>query len=284
MNYRECYLDGVNILKKAMVPDAELDTRLLLEFVCKTDRNTLLVHWDREVSSKEQSCFYEFISKREKRIPIQLLTNQQYFYGLPFYVNEHVLIPRQDTEILVEQALKLVKPGMKVLDMCTGSGCIIISIMAMFQNMIGYGVDISKEAIKVAEKNSNELLPREYQPVWKSGDLFHAFEDEIVPPVFDMIVSNPPYIPTKDIKDLMPEVNEHEPMSALDGSEDGLFFYKKIIKESKTYVTDDSSLLFEIGYNQGKAVSLLMEEAGYKEVTVIKDYAGLDRVVIGKRK
>ena len=284
MNYRECYLDGVNILKEAMVPDAELDTRLLLEFVCKTDRNTLLVHWDREVSSKEQSCFYEFISKRAKRIPIQLLTNQQYFYGLPFYVNEHVLIPRQDTEILVEQALKLVKPGMKVLDMCTGSGCIIISMMAMFQKITGYGVDISNEAIKVAEKNSKELLPRDYQPVWKAGDIFHAFEDEVVPPVFDMIVSNPPYIPTKDIKDLMPEVKEHEPISALDGSEDGLFFYKNIIRESKTYVTDDSSLLFEIGYNQGKAVSLLMEEAGYKEVTVIKDYAGLDRVVIGKRK
>lgn len=276
-------MDGVNILKEAEVPEAELDARLLLEFVCKTDRNTLLVHGDREVSGEEQNLFMELIEERAKRVPLQLLTEEQYFYGLPFYVNEHVLIPRQDTEILVEQALRFVKPGMKVLDMCTGSGCIIISLMSLVKDIIGYGVDISIEALKVSVKNGRQLLPADYQPKWLAADLFDAFSGEAVSPVFDVIVSNPPYIPTSDIASLMPEVKDHEPMSALDGCEDGLSFYRRIIKKSNEYLKDSGSLLFEIGYEQKEAVSLLMMEAGFEEVTVVKDYAGLDRVVIGKR-
>lgn len=284
MNYKECYVKGVNVLKKAEVLEAELNARLLLEFVCHTDRNTLLVHGDREVSGEEQNHFMELIKERAKRVPLQLLTKVQYFYGLPFYVNEHVLIPRQDTEILVEQALRFVKPGMKVLDMCTGSGCILISLMSMVKDIIGYGVDISKEALQVSITNGKKLLPADYQPKWFQGDLFDALSGEEAAPIFDVIVSNPPYIPTCDIASLMPEVKDHEPISALDGSEDGLSFYRRIIKEGSAYIKDNGFLLFEIGYNQKEEVSLLMMEAGFEEAIVIKDYAGLNRVVIGKRK
>lgn len=284
MNYKECYGTGVSILKSAEVPEAELDARLLLEFVCHTDRNTLLVHGDREVSVEERNRFMEFIEERAKRVPLQLLTNEQYFYGLPFYVNKHVLIPRQDTEILVEQALQIIKPGMKVLDMCTGSGCILISLMSVVKNVMGYGIDISAEALEVSGINAKRLLPEDYQPKWLKGDLFDAISDEDASPPFDVIVSNPPYIPTCDIPLLMPEVKDYEPITALDGSEDGLCFYRKIIQKSREYLKEEGFLLFEIGYNQSEAVSLLMLEADYKDIIVIKDYAGLDRVVIGKRK
>ncbi len=284
MNYRECYVWGLDILKNAQVPEAENDARLLLEFVCKTDRNTLLVHGDRIVTCEEYERFSQLIQERAKRIPLQQLTKVQYFYGLSFYVNEHVLIPRQDTEILVEQALKLLKPGERVLDICTGSGCILISLMSQLPKITGYGVDISSEALKVAGVNSSQLLSEDNQPQWLLSDLFDAFCDRNDVPVFDMIVSNPPYIPTKDIEQLMPEVKDNEPISALDGKGDGLYFYRRIVEKAHVFLKENGYILFEIGYDQAEAVGCLLKEAGYEEISVINDYAGLNRVVIGKRK
>lgn len=288
MNYRECYEESVAILKKADILEADLDARLLLENVCHTDRNTLLVHGDRQVTEEEYSLFHELIKKRSQHIPLQHLTGEQFFYGLCFKVNEHVLIPRQDTEILVEQALKVVKPGMKVLDMCTGSGCILITIMNMVKGLQGVGVDYSKEALAVAKENGEKILGNEacdnLLPQWIWSDLFETLKKETEKLVFDVIVSNPPYIATEQIDHLMPEVKEHEPMSALDGREDGLYFYKRIITEGLSFLIDGGYLLFEIGYDQREAVSRLMEEAGYKEIRAVQDYAGLDRVVIGRKK
>ncbi len=297
MNYRECYVYGVSRLQNAGVPESENDARLLLEYVCGTNHNTLLAHGDMLVEEEKQKQYEELISKRESRIPLQQLTGEQEFCGLTFWVNEHVLIPRQDTEILVENALRLLKPGMRFLDMCTGSGCILISLLALSKGVCGEGADVSADALEVAKANGMRLLPEEKQPKWYCGDLFAAlpvqkqFSDleEVVStemvleyPVFDVIVSNPPYIRSEVIETLMPEVKGFEPRGALDGSKDGLLFYRRIIKEGIPFLRKEGYLLFEIGHDQGEEVKALMEEAGFTEVKIIKDYAGLDRVVMGQ--
>lgn len=283
MTYKECYQYGRDTLQKADVPEADLDARLLLEYVCNTTRNDLLVHGDREVEPQLFEQYKAVIAKRESRIPLQHITGVQDFCGLTFVVNEHVLIPRQDTEILVEQALKRLASGMKVLDMCTGSGCILISLLSMCKGVSGVGADISANALKVAAENGKSLLgelmgtDKGHSLAWVQSDLFENVEGE-----FDVIVSNPPYIRTAVIEELMPEVKTFEPMGALDGMEDGLFFYRKIVKESITYLKKNGWLLFEIGHDQGEDVSALMADAGYEDIKVVKDYAGLDRVVLGR--
>ncbi len=300
MQYRECYESGVSALVAAQIPEAQLDARLLLEFVCGTNRNDLLVHGDREVSEEMISEYREKIALRTNRIPLQHITGVQEFMGLGFKVNEHVLIPRQDTEILVEQALKVLKPGMQILDMCTGSGCILISLLAMMNGRGGYGmhqgaelcsgvgVDLSKEALKVACENGQRLLGKpvadgceaeELSVSWLQSDLF-----EKVTGCYDVLVSNPPYIPTEVVKGLMPEVKDHEPLMALDGRSDGLFFYRKITGQASQFVKPGGFLFFEIGHDQGEAVAGLLEDNDFTEVKVIQDYAGLDRVVTGRRK
>jgi len=268
---------------------------LLLEHVCHTDYNTLLVHDDRTVTVEEEAVLGQLLEQRKKRIPLQQITGQQEFCGLTFKVNEHVLIPRQDTEILVEAALKKSRPGMHLLDMCTGSGCILISLLSMGKDLTGVGVDISKEALAVARENAMQLLAKEKQPEFLQGDLFAAFgsrQMEAEPQQyetksgrqlqFDMVVSNPPYIESAVIETLMPEVKEYEPRTALDGSEDGLLFYRRIAAECMPYLKENGYLMFEIGCNQAEAVSSLMA-ADFTDIEVIKDYAGLDRVVLGRK-
>lgn len=285
MTYRECYLNGRKRLEDAGVPEYDADARLLLEFVCGTDRNTLLAHGDMPVSEEKKAQYLELLSKREKRIPLQLLTGVQCFCGMDFMVNEHVLIPRQDTEILVETALKKLRPGMKILDMCTGSGCIVISLLAMTNGVQGTGVDISEEALKVARENAGRILSKEKQPTFVLSNLFSVlFEEQEAGQTekYDLIVSNPPYIKSSVMETLMPEVKDHEPRLALDGSEDGLLFYRRIIEESGCFLKENGYLMFEIGCDQGEAVKSLMADAGFTEIEVKKDYAGFDRVVKGK--
>lgn len=277
MTYRECFLWGAERLKEAQISEAELDARLLLEHVCQTDRNTLLVHGDRLLTDEEKGVYEDCIIRRAKRIPLQHITGCQEFMGLDFIVNEHTLIPRQDTEILVEEAMTNLHDGMRILDMCTGSGCILLSLLHYSNDCTGMGVDISKKALLVAGENAKRLSLDE-QVVFVESDLFTHVEG-----VFDMIVSNPPYIRTKTIEELMPEVRDHEPINALDGMEDGLFFYKKITEEAADYLCGGGTLLFEIGFDQADEVKGLMERAGYRNVTVKKDYAGLDRVVFGQK-
>ena len=194
--------------------------------------------------------------------------------GLPFKVSPMVLIPRQDTETLVEEALKVIRPGMKVLDMCTGSGCILISILKNVTDVEGLGVDISKQVLNVAKENAKL---NGVAAAFERSDLF-----EMVTDTYDVIVSNPPYIPTDDISGLMPEVAQFEPYQALDGKEDGLFFYRKIVKECRNYLKEDGRIFFEIGNDQGAAVSEMLNYAGFSKVRIIKDLAGNDRVVIGE--
>lgn len=285
MTYREMYAVGKESLEEAGIEEAALDARLLLEYVCGTDRNHLLVYGECPVEEDQKRWYQELLRQRASRIPLQHLTGVQSFMGLEFLVNEHVLIPRQDTEILVEEALKNLHDGMDILDLCTGSGCILISLLRYSNDCRGTGVDISPEALSVARRNAERLIPEGLlQEEEEDGARLQLLESDLyerVEGVFDIIVSNPPYIPTDVIGTLMPEVRDHEPRHALDGSEDGLLFYRRIIEGCRAHLKGGGMLFFEIGYDQGDAVRELMERADFLEVQVTKDYAGLDRVVSG---
>lgn len=278
MTYRECYEKGSRILNEAGIEESTLDARLLLEAVCGTDRNDLLVHGEQPVEPEAEEKYFGWIGKRAGRIPLQQLTGEQDFMGLTFTVNENVLIPRQDTEILVEEVLKELHDGMRILDMCTGSGCILLSLLHYSNDCEGLGVDLSAEALEVAGRNVLKVLTPEKaeHAHFLQSDLFEKVEGK-----FEIIVSNPPYIASAEVDRLMPEVRDHEPRMALDGTEDGLEFYRRIIAEAGQYLVSSGMLFFEIGYDQGQAVSELMREHGYREVQVVQGYAGLDRVVYG---
>ena len=280
MTYRECYAYGCEVLEQAQIADARLDARLLLEYICHTTQHDLILNGRRELSEAEQKEYKVLIAKRAERIPLQHITGEQEFMGFTFKVNEHVLIPRQDTEILVEEALNILKSGMKVLDMCTGSGCILLSLLVLAKDCEGIGADISVNALKVAKENLKNISAqcgKELPAEFVESDLFTRFEQE----QFDIIVSNPPYIASAVIETLEPEVRLHEPIGALDGTADGLYFYRKIVTDSKRFLKKGGALLFEIGHDQGEAVAELMKAAGFTKVMVKKDYAGLDRVVYG---
>lgn len=278
MTYRECYEQGCRTLQAAGIEEAALDARLLLEAVCGTDRNDLLVHGEQPVAPEAEEKYLNWIRQRAEHIPLQQLTGEQGFMGLAFSVNEHVLIPRQDTEILVEEVLKELHDGMRVLDMCTGSGCILLSLLHYSNDCEGLGVDLSAEALEVAGRNVLKVLTPEKaeHAHFLQSDLFEKVEGK-----FEIIVSNPPYIASAEVEKLMPEVRDHEPRMALDGTEDGLYFYRRIIEEAGKHLVSSGMLFFEIGYDQGQAVSELMRTEGYCDVQVVQDYAGLDRVVFG---
>ena len=273
MTFREAICFGEEKLNIAGITDAKNDAWLLLTFICKIDRTFYYVHMDEDMSEEQIAEYESVLSKRAEHVPLQYITGEQEFMGIPFHVNDAVLIPRQDTETLVGEALKVVRPGMKVLDMCTGSGCILISILKNIVDVTGFGYDISKQAINVAKENAKL---NNVNATFERSDLFEDVTDR-----FDVIVSNPPYIPTDVIGGLMPEVAVYEPMQALDGKEDGLHFYRRIIADASKYLNPEGKLLFEIGHDQGESVSSLMKEAGYKDVRVIKDLVGNDRVVTG---
>ena len=274
MEYAALYRMGVERLTAAGIEEAKLDARLLLEELCGTDRNDLLVHGDRPVTEQQENSYVNYIELRSRHIPLQHITGYQEFMGLRFKVTPDVLIPRQDTETLVEEVLKNLHDGMRILDLCTGSGCILLSLLRYSNDCVGVGADLSKKALAVAEENAGALgLSAEFV----QGDLF-----EPVTGKFEIIVSNPPYIPSNVIPTLMEEVREHDPLIALDGKEDGLYFYREIIGQASEYLYPGGMLFLEIGCEQAEAVTELMKNAGYRDVTVCKDLAGHDRVVSGR--
>lgn len=279
MTLEEAYSFGKKELEEAKIADAEIDAWLLLEHVTDVSRAMYYVNPKQEITANQKITYCEYVEKRAKRIPLQHLTGVQEFMGLSFEVNENVLIPRQDTEVLVETVLEDLDENMRILDMCTGSGCILISLLKMMQNVTGkdsvkgIGVDISEKALEVAGINARK---HSVGAVFIQSDLFENVEG-----MYDIIVSNPPYIKTSVIEELEEEVKLHDPFDALDGKEDGLYFYREIVRESQKYLKRDGKLFFEIGHDQGEDVKKLMEEAGFAKVTVKKDFAGLDRVVYG---
>ena len=277
---------GTTILKDNGLEEAGLDAWLLLEFKTGKNRAYYFAHGDEPVSDETAAEYLTLIDRRAGHIPVQQLTHQAFFMGYEFYVNENVLIPRQDTETLVEEALKhlgdVEKP--EILDMCTGSGCILLSLLLERQDACGIGVDVSPEALEVAKKNAG-ILKVENRADFVESDLFSA-------PYFcekggkdsgkyDILISNPPYIATEEIETLMEEVRLHDPRKALDGMEDGLYFYRKIVAQAGEYLEQGGWLCFEIGYDQGEAVKNLMEAQDFACVEIKKDLAGLDRLVFG---
>jgi len=275
MTFRSLLQYGVQYLEEHQVADASVDAWLLMEFVWNMNRSCYFLHADDIITEGKKQEYLLLLLKRGNHIPLQHLTHTAYFMGLSFYVNEHVLIPRMDTEVLVETALASIPRKARVLDMCTGSGCILLSLLHEQKDCSGLGVDISEEALKVAGINGERLgINAEFL----KSNLFEKVEG-----IFDLIVSNPPYIPSQVIPQLMSEVKDHEPVLALDGKADGLYFYRKIISQAWAYLKPDGWLMFEIGSDQGEALDRMLTEADYEGVRIIKDLAGHDRVAIGQK-
>lgn len=280
--------EGIAVLEASGNVEARLDAWLLLEYVTKITRAYFYAHMSEEVTEETEKYYHELCEKRAQHIPLQHLTNQAFFMGYEFFVNEHVLIPRQDTEVLVEEAEKRLQTmeNPKILDMCTGSGCILLSILADMEKVHGVGVDISEEALKVAGKNAENLQVSERVQFIESNlfsGVFFSEKDGNDTSSYDILISNPPYIPTKEIEELMEEVRFHDPRLALDGHEDGLYFYRIITEESIKYLKPGGWLLYEIGCSQGEDVSRLLRDAGFENIVIVKDLPGLDRVVLGQR-
>ena len=308
---RDVYEEGMALL--AGLEDAALDARLLLEHFCGIDTNRLLAEPGMPVSDDLRNAFLKGIERRAAREPLAYIVGEQSFMGLPFIVSEDVLIPEQDTENLVEEALRLIDDGSRILDLCTGSGCILLSLLHYTNGCIGVGTDLSEKALEIARRNASAHGLSD-QTVWLQGDLFDALDplnkkdnddkdnkreesrddqaEKSTEPEksesgfpgmsytsgYDMIISNPPYIPTSVIDTLQPEVRCAQPRMALDGGGDGLDFYRRIIREAPVHLVVGGRLLLEIGYDQAEAVSDLLREAGYYGIEILKDYGGNDRI------
>lgn len=314
MTYRELLLEASERLKASDIIEYENDAWILFEFIFDMSRHQYFMKMNENVADEEIIKQYrDVIELRAGHMPVQYITETQSFMGLTFHVNENVLIPRFDTEILVERALKLLEDmwkeriatkdeqskfyveSLRVLDMCTGSGCIAISIAKLSKVPVELtAVDVSQGALEVAKCNGefNDVTNVKFI----ESNLFEKINENKenicgknskecgtmgASPLYDMIISNPPYIPSKVVDGLMPEVRDHEPRLALDGTEDGLWFYRKITEESTRYISEQGYLLYEVGCEQGAAVSQMMAECGYTDIEIIKDLAGLDRVVAG---
>ncbi|MDD4371294.1 MAG: peptide chain release factor N(5)-glutamine methyltransferase [Anaerostipes sp.] len=278
MNRHDWIEYGIKELSKEEIENAQGEAWYLFSHCFHITREDYLFSMTEEVvEGKELQLYKEYIKERiTKRMPLQYILGTQDFMGYTFRVTPDVLIPRADTESVLETVIESgIKPK-SILDVCTGSGCIAVSLGLILRPERCMAVDIDADALKIAKENGRNLLP---MVEFIQSDLFESVFE-----TFDLIISNPPYIPTKDCEELMPEVREHEPLIALDGMEDGLHFYRRIVKEAPGYLNDNGMLAFEIGYNQGKDVKCMMEEAGFIDVILNQDLAGLDRVVMGRKK
>lgn len=281
--------EGSCALEAAHIEEARLDAWLLLEYVTGRNRAWYFAHSDEPADEQTQQKYMELCRKRGEHIPLQHLTGSACFMGYDFFVDQHVLVPRQDTECLVEEGVRLLKDkeNPRILDMCTGSGCILLSMLKEIPEASGTGADLSEEALVVAERNRKSLNVEE-RALFVKSDIFSSeyfmqnSGKEL--PEYDMLISNPPYIATAEIEKLMEEVRLHDPYMALNGREDGLYFYRRITKECDPYLKSGGWLLYEIGYDQGASVTEIMNEVGFCNIEIKKDLSGLDRVVIGKKK
>lgn len=286
--FHELLTQGTQLLMNAGIEEARLDAWLLLEYTADISRAWYYAHPESEVNEEIVSEYLSLCQKRAEHIPLQHLTHQACFMGYDFYVDERVLVPRQDTEVLAEEALHQLRNirNPRILDMCTGSGCLLLSLLMELPDATGTGVDISAAALAVAERNRKNLELEKravlVQSDTFSGDYFQKNSGNISLE-YDMLISNPPYIPTEEIGKLMEEVRFHDPVLALDGREDGLYFYRRITEQAGKYLKPGGWLMYEIGCEQGADVSAIMQGEGFAEVAVKKDLAELDRVVIGKK-
>ena len=276
MNHRQILSEGTAILQKAGIAEAGNDAGILFMSSFKMDRTSYLMKMSEQADEGLTKIFFDKIKRRANREPVQYIEGRAYFMGFEFTVSPAVLIPRFDTEILVENALKYIKKDSRVLDMCTGSGCIAISV-SLLTGACVTGVDISEDALLIAGNNSVKNNADKVD--FLNSNMFRNISG-----TYDFILSNPPYIKSADIEELEQEVKEMEPRIALDGYGDGLHFYRILAKESPQYLNEGGAVFFEIGYDQGAAVKALLDENGFTDTGIIKDLSGLDRVVCGWRK
>jgi len=302
MNLREALARGAEILKASEIAGAAFDAQILLQYILKRDRVFFIREPLYRLSDDEEKAYLKVIDERAFGKPVSYITGEKEFMGLSFMVSEAVLIPRPDTETLVEEAIRLLKgeaerrlgerrsqqewrkepdvPGgiaaLRALDMCTGSGAIGVSIAVYVAGVRVTAADISAGALEVAKINAVQNGVED-RVDFKQGNLFECIEET---EKFDMIASNPPYISKAEVEELMTDVKDFEPRLALDGGEDGLYFYRRIIPEAAKRLNPGGVLIFEIGHDQGAPVSEMLNESGdFKEIRVLKDLAGLDRVV-----
>lgn len=301
MKWRELLTEGAERLAAAGVPDAPHDASVLLRHAGGMDGpGAYILRAEEDADPEAESLYRTLLARRAEREPLQYITGYAPFMGHLFRVRPGVLIPRFDTETLVMAALGCAKPGMKILDLCTGSGCVLLSVLAEMGGLEGAGTDISPDAIAVAKENAGQLG---LSVQFREGDLFGALarqEDDDFPEAlaqdippkyneknkdkegwFDLIVSNPPYIAAEEIPFLMEEVAGFEPLQALDGGTDGLSFYRRIIPEARDHLVPGGSLMVEIGAGQEAAVSSLFLENGYSGIQEKKDLGGHVRVIAG---
>ena len=273
MTYNEAYKMGCDSLKN--LDESQIKARLLLEYVCNTGYDYLFLNGDKEIFGTEEEEYKKGLERLLDGEPLQYITGFQEFMGLKFKISHNTLIPRQDTECVVEEAMKHLHDGMSILDVGTGTGCILLSLLKYSNDCTGQGVDISAEALETARFNAAKLGFDESRAVFYQSDMFDSVEGK-----FNMIISNPPYIKDKDIESLNVDVKNHEPITALSGGEDGLKFYRIIAKKAREHLTTGGVLVLEIGYDEGEDVKNLLLENDWKNVEIKKDLAGLDRTVI----
>ena len=293
MTYREALAWGQEQLRMAEVPDFALDAGYLLEFTSGRKHIDLVLDGREQMTEALFAKYRDCVRRRAQRIPLQQITGSQAFMGLDFMVNEHVLCPRQDTETLVEEGLTILASlqsgsaknrqanadrEIRLLDLCTGSGCILISLLALARGqetpIHGLAADLSPEALAVARENAKR---NGVSAAFVLSDLFAEIEGS-----FDLITANPPYIPSGQLEDLMPEVRDHEPRMALDGDEDGLAFYRRIAGQAPDYLREGGWLLMEIAFDQGQAVRQMLADGPFEEIEIIQDLSGRDRVLKGR--
>ena len=289
MSIKQELINAIKILKENNIEEPRLKARMILANILKQPKEYLLIHEEEELSLNDIKRYEEEIKKLASNVPIQYIINKQEFMELNFYVDENVLIPQPDTEILVEEVINMCRnincsepeKTIKVLDLCTGSGAIGVSIAKNIKKCEITLSDISCDALKIAQKNSAEVTGDTQNNKIKiiQSDLFEKIEEK-----FDIIVSNPPYIETKTIQTLDKEV-QMEPRIALDGGEDGLDLYRRIIKEAYKYLYNNGILALEIGYNQkDRVINLLKESNMYKEIYSKKDLSNIDRIIVCRKR
>lgn len=275
MTIKQAITKGMIMLKSNNVESPKLKARLLLQYVLDKPRQYIIVYDNKEIDKQQQWQYFVNIEKLTKGIPLQHITHRQEFMKMDFFVDENVLIPRPDTEILVEEVIKIAQKynSPRILDLCTGSGAIAISLKKFVPNADITAVDISEKALEIAKKNAEKL---EAKINFVKSNLFDKLDNK----KFDIIVSNPPYIRKDEIKKLSEEVQK-EPKIALDGGEDGLDFYRIITEQAINYLKTGSFLCFEIGYNQkNDVIKIIEDEQNYKNTYCKKDLYGNDRIII----
>lgn len=278
----EVLKEGISILDKHNKTDSMIDARLLLEYTLNCDRVYILINANKEISEELYNKYIKNINYRASGKPLQYIMGKQQFMGLDFIVNKDVLIPRRETEELVELVINIIDDNniKIVMDVGTGTGCIPISLRHRYNNIIFIGIDYSKEALAIASKNA--VLNNTKDIKWIESNIFNNVDNKYVNSI-DLITSNPPYIPTKEIDTLMSEVKNHEPKMALDGGEDGLYFYKEISKQAYKYLKDGGHIVYEVGHNQCSEIMDILSQYNYKDISYKKDLSGINRIVYARK-